>query len=835
MKDLDAGQLALQGLRVLEIGSGPALAYAGKLFADFGAEVIKVESPRGDGWRRMPPLVQPDARALPESALFAWLNTNKRSVTANSTLLEDRAWLGALARSCDVVLDARALSEGTSILHEPLWRQGTTAGEDDAGAPIGVDFTWFGDSGPYKDFVATEATCRAMAGAVHGSGPVEGPPHMPHDLHTGIVAGLGGFSVAVAAWIGRAQGSRRHVLSVHEAAFSVVEMEAGMVQDKRHAPRLGVNRFGNTHPAGILRTSDGWIGIFTNTLPQWAGLCEAIGRPELASDPRFLSGQTRMAHADQIDAMLAEVFPSRSTQEWFELLTRHKHPAVIVPTMAQLLQQSVHRERQAFVPVALGEARFEGPVLPQRLEEAGPLPGGRAPLLGVDNAHYRDVGLRRSLQRSQPAPTDKLPLEGIRIVDLTMGWAGPFASRMLADLGAEVIKVESVAYPDWWRGVNFTEEFYRDNLYEKSTHFNLMNRNKQGITLDLAQDEGKRLLRELVRGAHAVIENYSAEVLPKLGLDYAALREVNPEVVMLSMPAFGLGNAWSNTRAYGGTLEQASGLPVYTGHADGPPAMTSYAYGDPIGGFNASAAILLGLLVQQTTGRGRHINMSQVEGMLPLTAPFLIEQSLAGRVPERQGNQHPLHAPHGCYPCNGSDAWIVLSVQTDDQWRALCQLMGRADWAADARLIHASGRRAQQAMLDAGIAQWTRCRSDDDAMQALQQAGVPAGAVRTLTQLLQDPHLRKRGFWRDVERAHVGTFISSSTIFRRDGESMPMPRAAPTLGEHTDEVLRRLLHLTDAQLRALDEQGVTGRQAQPKAVKQKNTTSRINSLESQNE
>jgi crotonobetainyl-CoA:carnitine CoA-transferase CaiB-like acyl-CoA transferase len=286
---------------------------------------------------------------------------------------------------------------------------------------------------------------------------------------------------------------------------------------------------------------------------------------------------------------------------------------------------------------------------------------------------------------------------------------------------------------------------------------------------------------------------------------------------MLSMPAFGLDNAWSNTRAYGGTLEQASGLPLYTGHSDGPPAMTSYAYGDPMGGFNASAALLLGLLVQQATGQGRHINMSQVEGMLPLTAPFLIEQSLTGSVPERQGNRHAAYAPHGCYRCAGDDAWLVLSVADDAQWQALCRLLGRADWAADAVLAHAAGRRARQAELDAGITQWTLGRSDDAAMQALQPAGVPAGAVRTLGQLLQDPHLQERAFWRTVERPYVGSYISSTTIFRQDGRPMPMPRVAPTLGEHTHAVLQRLLQLTPEQLQALEASGVIGTEARAKA------------------
>lgn len=812
----DPTMLALAGLRVLEIGAGSALAYAGKLFADFGAELIKVEHPGDQPWREMPPWLPAPADAGAPGALYAWLNTNKRSVTAGPG---DAAWLATLARSCDLVLDGRALAEGLDALAAPVWAMpGAAAGP----GPIEVVLTWFGEDGPYARYQGSEAVCRALAGAVHGSGPVEGPPHMPHELQTGIVAGLAAFSAALGALIGRDQGTRRCVLSVHEAVFGVVEMEAGMVQDGRHPRRrLGVNRFCGTHPAGIYETAAGWLGLFTHTLPQWVALCESLGRPDWARDPAFASGPLRMQRADQIDAWLGEALRTRSAAEWFTLLGERKHPAVLVPTMAELLQQAVHRERGAFVPVRSGDdaaAAIEGPVLPLRLGDAGPLPGGTAPAPGAHDAHYRGAGLARAdapAPRAAAAP-DSLPLQGLRIVDLTMGWAGPLASRTAADLGAEVLKIESTSYPDWWRGANFTEEFFRDRLYEKNANFNLMNRHKLGVTLDLTQPEGRRLLLDLVARADAVIENYSAEVLPKLGLDYPALHAVNPRLVMVSMPAFGLDNAWSNTRAYGGTLEQASGLPLYTGHPDGPPAMTSYAYGDPIGGFNAGAALLLALYVQQRTGQGRHLNLSQVEGMLPLAAPWMLAQSASGAVPPRQGNRHALHAPHGCYACAGEDAWIVVSVRSDAAWQALCRVIERPDLAADPMLVQAAGRRAQAARLDQAVADWTRRHEADAAMATLQRAGVAAGAVRSIEQLLQDRHLHARGFWQPVTRAHVGTYLSSTPFFRLARAALPLRQVAPTLGEHTDAVLARVLGCTPGQLAALAQQGVTGRTAQRK-------------------
>ncbi|RCW68815.1 CaiB/BaiF CoA-transferase family protein [Pseudorhodoferax soli] len=798
----DPARLALRGLRVLEIGTGPALAYTGKLFADFGAEVVKVEALGADAWERMPPLLDGPE---PRSALWAWLHTNKRSVTADPA--QDAAWLQQLAQTCDVVLDARALDEGLAVLERPI-----------AGAqpvPVEIVFTWFGEDGPYSHYAGSEAVCRALSGAVFNSGPVEGPPHMPHELQAGIAAGLVAFSAAVAAWTGRADGSRRYVLSVHEAVFGTVEMEAGMVQDGRHAPRLGVNRFCGTHPTGIYATAQGWIGIFTHTLAQWGALCEAIGRPELAQDPRYANGAERMARADEIDAMLRAALLTRTAQAWFEELGARKHPTVLVPTMAELLAQDVHRGRHAFVPVTAGAARCEGPTVPLRLGAAGPLRGGAAPTRGADDAHYRGAGLLRMPTRAA-GTAQRLPLAGITIVDLTMGWAGPLAARTAADLGAEVIKVESAVYPDWWRGANFTEEFYRERLYEKNSNFNLMNRNKRGITLDLARAEGRQLLLQLVAQADAVIENYSAEVLPKLGLDDAALRAVNERLVMVSMPAFGIGNAWSDTRAYGGTLEQATGLPLYTGHADGPPAMTSYAYGDPVGGLNAGAALLLALHVQRETGRGMQLNLSQVEAMLPMAAPFVLAQSVHGAVPPRTGNSHPLHAPHGCWRCAGPDDWIVVSVRDDGQWQALCSVLDRPDLASDAGLAQAQGRLAQQGRLDTAMAAWAAARGADAAMQQLQQAGVSAGVVRSIPRLMDDPHLHARGFWQRLERAHVGAYLSGSTPFRADGRPLPIRQVAPTLGEHTAQVLGERLGLTAAQLDALEQQGITGRSARPR-------------------
>ncbi len=266
------------------------------------------------------------------------------------------------------------------------------------------------------------------------------------------------------------------------------------------------------------------------------------------------------------------------------------------------------------------------------------------------------------MRPARQAVAGTLPLTGMRIIDLTMGWAGPTGARHLCDLGAEVIKVEACQYPDWWRGTDLRAAFIAEQRYEKIPWFQLMNRNKLDVTLDLTHPEGVALLKRLVAGAHAVVENYSSEVLRKLGLDYSVMKHVRPGLVMISMPAFGSFNAWSECRAYGSTLEQASGLPSITGFPYDPPTMNQTAYGDPVGGFNAAAALIVALLHQQRTGNGQNIDLSQVECMLPLVAPGLIEQSATGGISARVGNGHPVHVPHGCFRCAGDDAWLVVAV-----------------------------------------------------------------------------------------------------------------------------------------------------------------------------
>lgn len=757
--------------RVLQIGSGVALDYCGKLFADFNADVVKLEPAGGDPMRRMPPVL-----ANGDSGMFAWLNANKRSVIDTAT---DRV---RLLRGADSVL---------------------LQGEDAEGPRVTTSISWFGEDGPYAGWAATEATVRALGGLVALTGRAEGPPTIATDGQQGVVAGLAAFLASTAGLFDG--GKRRFSVSILETAVNIAEYEAAVAWDMGASrKRPGVNRFGRNYPVGIYPTADGLIGVTIVTPGQWRGFCTMLGMPDLAKDPRYVINTERLRLSHEIDELLAPVWRTRAAAEWFDLALEYKLPMAVVPTMKELLHQPVHRERGAFVPIQTGDIVFDAPVLPQRLTATPPRAGGVAPTLGSGDV---DWGVR------VPAtPASALPLRNMRIVDLTMGWAGPTATRHLADVGAEIIKIEACQYPDWWRGTDLRAEFIAQQKYEKIPWFQLMNRSKRDVTLDLTNPEGATILKKLVAKADAVIENYSSEVLVKLGLDYGVLKDARPGLVMLAMPAFGSGNAWSACRAYGSTLEHASGLPTVTGFPDDPPTMNQTAYGDPIGGFNASAALLVALLHQQATGEGQFIDMSQVECMLPLAASAVIAQSATGIMLPRIGNRHPVYTPQGCFRCQGEDAWVAISVVSDAMWTALCGLIGWEDLAG----LTAAERRAREDELEGIIGAWTVGRSADQAMAAMQEVGVAAGTVRVPMHLPNDPHLKARGFWRWADRPLIGKHWQSSAAFREGNAPYPLRRPAPTLGQDNEATLAELAGLDADQIAALKAAGTIGTVPKPR-------------------
>lgn len=820
---------ALETLRVVELGELPAGQYAARLFADFGAEVIKVEPLDGDATRRMAPCLE-DMPAGMQSGWFAWLNAGKRSVAAELGTAQANRRLQNLIASADILIDSLTPRERAQagIDHAALGQRHPRL--------LIADVSWFGNEGPYAGFQGTDAICRALGGLVQLTGPKEGPPLALPDYQAAIQGGLSAFVPLAACLVAGARAAdRRWQVSVLEACVTLAELQATeAIASGTPQARQGLNRYAYTFPLGIYRCREGWLGITVLTPAQWDTFCELLGLDDLRHDPRMQTGALRLPHADYFDERVSPLFLERTAQEWFEEGLRLRLPFVPVPDTGDLLASERFRQRGMMAQFQVAGRTLEAPGLPWGLTRTPSQAGGTVPELNEGAALWDaldtdDIPSRQNTapdatprQASSKAeanahPDGSAPLAGIRVVDLSMGWAGPLCTRQMADLGADVIKIESCGYADWWRGVSSNPDDFAQRLYEKSARFGMMNRNKRGITLDLTSEEGVRLVRELVKDADVVVENYSNGVLRKLGLDYAELSRIRPDLIMVSMSAFGAGGKVSECRAYGSTLEQGSGLPTVSGRPDDPPVMNHQAYGDAVGGLNGACAVMMALLHRQQTGEGQHIDMSQIECMLPYVATWVLAHSANGHAPERMGNQHPDYAPHGIYRCAGDDNWLLVAATDDAMWRALCRTIGQPALADEPALQDVAGRRRHAERIDALIQGWTQQHGCDEAMFALQAAGVAAGVVRAPFDLATDSHLAARGFWQECERPYIDRHLQPSAPFRADSMPLPVRLCAPTLGQHNVEVLGGMLGLPAQAIEALEADGVIGTQAYPPA------------------
>ncbi len=812
---------ALGGTRVVDLSGGVAAAYCGKLFANFGAHVVNLErGPSGHLTRTLEP-----TRAG-HSALFAYLSAGKQSVCG-----EPRAETCAATRRLVATADVVLFDSGEV---DPQWLA--------AHAPeaIAVSLSWFGDRGPRAGQPGTDAVVAALIGFVRGIGPADGPPVLPSGYPCQMIAGATTFLAVLGQLIGRAaSGARPFALiesNVLEASLCLTEPgPLGVLQSGIARPRLGVNRFAPTFPMSVYPCKDGHLGVTALTPSQWLTFCDMVGLQSLAQDKRYIETLVRLDDADLIEAELRPRLLERTAMEWFLEGQERKVPLALVPEMHELLALDQFRDRGAFCHVDTPLGRLELPGVPFRLHQTPAICDGRVPDLGEHQSALDEEAEPTHTQSTPPAAgalDPRQPLAGVRILDLGMGWAGPLAARHLGDLGAEIIKVESCQYFDWWRGWEVTEEMLEQRLYEQASSFLTVNRNKKAITLDLTRDEGRQLFRQLVESSDALLENYTGSVLPKMGLSEEQLRAWNPELVLLHMPPFGKSGNWRNFRAYGSTVEQASGLPHLQGHADWPPTMLHVALGDPIAGTTGAISLAVALLHKVRTGRGQTVDLSHVESLWPLGAHGFAEHAAHGAV-TRRGSRHARHAPHVVLPCRNEgdrqDQWLVLTVESETHWEALdAFLRESSDTPAalleelDGRFATERGRKEHELQLEQLLAEVSQGRDASELAAALGRAGVPAAPVLTALEVLHDEHLGARGFWQWHERRYVGSIPNPSAPYRISATPEPpdapleIRSPSPTLGEHNEEILGGLLGVDRVELGRLEADQIIGTVPVPK-------------------
>ena len=407
----------------------------------------------------------------------------------------------------------------------------------------------------------------------------------------------------------------------------------------------------------------------------------------------------------------------------------------------------------------------------------------------------------------------RLLLEGVRVLDLTMAYAGPIGTRVWADMGAELIKVESIQRIDMpTRVISYPENEPAEEPWNRGGYFHRLNVNKYGITLDLTNPKAVEIFKRLVKISDVVAENYSPRTMKNFGLDYRVLREIKPDIIMVSMSGFGNSGPQRDYVAYVPVME-AAGLSSITGFPDGMPMPAGTGYGDWLLGMAGAAAVLTALFYRRKTGKGQHIDVAGREAVITHIGEAVMDYTMNRRVWERMGNRHPSMAPHGCYRCRDDEEQITIAVSSDEEWQALCRAMGDPPWTREERFSTALSRWQNQDELDSLIEEWTRQHDHYEAMRILQQSGVPAGAVLNPKEVLLDPHLLERRFFRVIEHApEVGKRPQPMQMPAKFSESWGGPlRPAPRVGEHNEYILGELLGMSMEEIASLEEEKVIGK------------------------
>ena len=388
-------------------------------------------------------------------------------------------------------------------------------------------------------------------------------------------------------------------------------------------------------------------------------------------------------------------------------------------------------------------------------------------------------------------------LRGLRVLDFTWMLAGPYATRILADFGAEVIKVQSKK----------TAKGAESNL---TGYFNTWNRNKRSITLDMSHPEAKEMALKLTEISDVVIENFSPRVMSNWGLNYEKLKEARPNLIMVSISGMGQTGPWRDFVAFGPTIQALSGITCLTSFDQDSPMGLGYAYADSMAGLYAALAVLAALEYRDRTGQGQYIDISEYEAICTLMGPILLDAALNHKGVSPQGNRRDyiLAAPYGCYKCLGSDRWCVIAIFDDVEWQALCDVLGYPAWTKEERFSTQPRRKENTEALDDLVEQWTAQHTPEEVVNLLQGAGIAAGVVQNAEDLAVDPHLMARGFFMHLEHSVLGSTVSDMSPIRFKDNPTAGWKAAPLLAEDNRYVYKELLGLTESELSSYIEKGV---------------------------
>ena len=790
----------LDGLKVLDLSEGIAGPFCAKLLADLGADTVKIEHPsRPDVSRTYGPFPngEPDAE---KSASFFYFNTSKRSMLLDLDSSAGKTTLQQLVMHYDIVIasdTAETLDErGLGFAQIQAWNP----------AAILTTVSGFGSFGPLSAYQSSHLIACAVGGWSQLCGIPSREPLQAGGVISQTLTGAYAAVATLLAAFGRSRhGGGEHIdVSAQEAVLCGAQIPSLMYEYTGTITERYSSVGSGAGVGYMLPTREGYIGLNALTLPQWQMLCTLLGCGEVATDPYYegISWTAPDQRLEELRAVFKKALEDKTAQELFHAAELQRVPFGLIPNLHELFQLEPHVQRQFYQSVdhPLSGA-VEIPSVPFKSTTTD-INISQPPLFGEHTqqvlAELKVLDQTQASTGHRAQTPNPLPLTGVRVIDLSMFFAGPAAAQIFADAGAEVIKVESLQRIDGWRGSGTLTGIGRDAeipSWEASPYFNWINRNKKDITLNLMDARAVEVVKTLVRDADVLIENYTPRVMEKFGLTYEILVEINPRLVMISLSGFGSDVAWRDYVAFGMSTEQMAGFSHLTGYANGEPLFTGMTGGDLFSGVMGALDLLAALHQREHSGLGQHLDFSQIEACNMFVGDAMAGWSMAEFDPGRIGNSHPTYALQGIYPC-ANEGWIAISCKTESQLATLLRLLNTTS--------------SPESDVDQSIALWTATQDKKALMHALQTAGVPAGAVLNGPDLLNDEHLAARGAFLAQDRPGLGVKHYPNQPYRfRCTEAQPDVRA-PLLGEHIEEVLSGHAGLSSEDIIELVIDDVTG-------------------------
>lgn len=792
---VDAVKGALSPFRVLDLSESIAGQFCCRMMADFGASVVLIEPKEGSAIRRMPPF---DPGNPDESLLFFHLNLGKDAVAIDRATNEGFRRFEELAATADVIV------AGADADHSSLQARYPNC--------VVTVMSDFGVDGPFRHWRGSEMIFQALSGMMHVNGAADREPLYGVGHRAQYAAGVGAYIATLAALYAREDiGKGQQValdIAMNTSSMAppaTLEFAYSGIKDPRGERRS---------PFSVVRCSDGWVSYWIH-LHTWSGFCRELEMPELEHDPRFAKGKERQDNWQELTALVQEQVRDWSSDDFLARLLKARLAAAKAYSASQLWESTPHlieRDYWQWVQTSTGKRPVLGPQYrlsrtPRRFERGAPDKSGKATAELASSGAFASDG-------RDVVPTGG-PLAGIKVLDFTTAWAGPMTGRILAFLGAEVIHVESATRLDVWRMHNavfsakrFPDGVAGDKPYNRSALFNSQNHDKLSLSMDIKHPKGLAAMLKLAATADAVICNFTAGTLGRMGFGYEALRKLKSDIIVMEMPGFGNSGPLSACTANGATMEMAAGMCAMIGYPDGPPTTTGQVYPDPMGGYNGAAALMTALVHRRLTGEGQYIEMPQIEASMQFIGEELLHAIASGEDAAPQGNRVRWAAPHDAYPARGEDEWVVIAVETDEEWRTLCHKIGHKSLASDPRFATFKERWKHQDLLREPVSEWTKTLGKAEAADELQAIGIRAAPVNTPEDVSKSPYLAARHAFVIMTHPEAGTHPYMTLPFRLSATPGGQRKASPCLGADTDGILAGI-GLSPAEIAELQQLGIT--------------------------